>query len=471
MLSYEFVNIADRRLINSSLGLFFLGDCRNDTISTHAIFLSGVHFMHFFQKPVRSIFSLVALLLSVSACVSKAPISPVKTVFETNDAIKGTTSSPALCAQGKDAVWADVKDGGECIRFYPGGLKKNSDTAIIYFTGDLSHNSIWNVYEKTTPASFMRNSNQWSNVLDVPYILMARPGTFGSSGYHYDRRREGKEGRLLNAAVDAVKEKYGLKKIVVVGQSGGGHVVAQILTLRNDISCAVMASALLSFRDQLNAKYLDYADLEIYLSQQWDPIDHVADIPKSSGRRIFIIADPKDEIVYFDTQQKYVAQADKLGVKTNLVVTHASGGQHHDLSKPARYIAALCAKAKSTKSIVKYVNRLSDVVHNTMREKIGNAVVTGNDQAIEYAKGVLAYNAREKFEMYLQKVPQSSIAVFAYSEGSSSGHSYGWALRNFEDDAVESALYNCESIREQRRVKNSAPCRVFAIEDKVVWKK
>ena len=50
----------------------------------------------------------------------------------------------------------------------------------------------------------------------------------------------------MNAAVDMIKERYKIGRLAVAGQSGGGSVVASLLSLgRRDIACAAPASGAL----------------------------------------------------------------------------------------------------------------------------------------------------------------------------------------------------------------------------------
>jgi dienelactone hydrolase len=51
------------------------------------------------------------------------------------------------------------------------------------------------------------------------------------------------ESRQINAALDVLKQQWSIKEFVIAGQSGGGHVTASLLTMRNDIVCAVPTSA------------------------------------------------------------------------------------------------------------------------------------------------------------------------------------------------------------------------------------
>ena len=45
-------------------------------------------------------------------------------------------------------------------------------------------------YAKSTPASLHTGSASWSRSLQMPYIHLARPGTYGSSGAHAQRRTQ-----------------------------------------------------------------------------------------------------------------------------------------------------------------------------------------------------------------------------------------------------------------------------------------
>ena len=76
----------------------------------------------------------------------------------------------------------------------------------------------------------------------LPTLIIARPGTYGSSGNHY-RRRQVEEFRALNAAVDAIKARYAIQRFILSGHSGGATAASALLTFgRRDIDCAVLTS-------------------------------------------------------------------------------------------------------------------------------------------------------------------------------------------------------------------------------------
>ncbi|HAF52914.1 MAG TPA: prolyl oligopeptidase, partial [Leclercia adecarboxylata] len=48
----------------------------------------------------------------------------------------------------------------------------------------------------------------------LPTIIIARPGTYGSSRDHY-RRRQAEEFQAIAAALDAIKARYGIQRFIL----------------------------------------------------------------------------------------------------------------------------------------------------------------------------------------------------------------------------------------------------------------
>ena len=47
---------------------------------------------------------------------------------------------------------------------------------------------------------------------------------------------------MMNAALDAIKQRYGFEGFHLAGQSGGSKLVGGLIELRHDIACAVAGS-------------------------------------------------------------------------------------------------------------------------------------------------------------------------------------------------------------------------------------
>jgi len=420
--------------------------------------------------PGRSAVLSYALLV-LSACVSDPLIDPAATSFNADQDVHGTSSTPANCRAGQNSIWAMADGAGECIRYYPAGLSSGSNKAMVYFTGDIGQFDIWSAYNSLTPATMQADSRKWHDKFALPYVLMARPGTFGSSGNHFEQRRVGKEGRLLNAALDILKNKYGIKEFALAGQSGGGHVVAQLLTLRDDVACGVMASAPLNYQDEIKKDFAGFSDLRFRLRKSWDPIDHMADIRPTKKRRIFILGDPKDKIVDFDGQKKYRDLAVKRGINVRLIATHATGDLHHGLADQAKNAAANCLKGLSGKEIADFTNRHKKIVEKSMQEGTGPVIASGKARARAYAGNIMSGTCGNLFRNYISKIWHAEVGAFAYSKGGRSEQACAWVLQDNRKNALEGALYACEDGRVGHENLLPDYCRIFAVKDDIVWRK
>src|SRR5207302_7978011 len=81
----------------------------------------------------------------------------------------------------------------------------------------------------------------FSKMAKTTAIYLARIGVEGTSGNHTSRKTL-LELHLMNAALDAIKRRYGFEGFHLVGQSGGSKLVGGLIGLRRDIACAVSGS-------------------------------------------------------------------------------------------------------------------------------------------------------------------------------------------------------------------------------------
>jgi pimeloyl-ACP methyl ester carboxylesterase len=125
-------------------------------------------------------------------------------------------------------------------------------------------------------------------VFGGPYASVGRLGALGSSGDHLHERRTLLEVRVAMAALDSLKERHGFKRFHLVGQSGGGHTVAALTQMRDDIGCAVMASGAVSVKSRLRDSGKQVGPT---IKSLYDPIDHVAKMRHQAGRRMVVLAD------------------------------------------------------------------------------------------------------------------------------------------------------------------------------------
>lgn len=292
--------------------------------------------------------------------------------FDIYEALNGSFSSAEQCAKVPNGLWIEVDGRGDCIRYYASGLDGGGGNpkVLVYFGGDAMLRTskgvrfIGETYERQSPAGIQSDMAQWSRQGGVPAIHIARPGLYGSSGDH-NMRRLPREIALMNAALDAVKKRYEISDFILAGQSGGGHIVASLLTRRKDISAAVIASGLVSVKQVVS--YWDQRrkvpDWMIYDTRDFvDPIDGIDLIDKDRPPQIYVISDPEDRVVPFVSQLRYVRRLRAAGFDPRHVYAHATDKNRHGLALYARLAAALIARDEQPKEIFRALDDL-DLEH------------------------------------------------------------------------------------------------------------
>ena len=270
--------------------------------------------------------------------------------------LRGATMTQQQCARTAESLWV-VKDGrGDCIRYYSYGLKHENPIVLVVFHGDLMSQSgsqrSLPAYSDNKPEILRSDMRAVSNRFGVPAIFVARPGVYGSSGNHGERRRQ-REVDLMNLALDGLRKRHGIENFAMAGQSGGGHIVGAMLAHRSDITCAAMSSGVVAVRARATAHGWS-ADATGY-RDYYDPIDHVDDIDKNPDLKIFVVGDERDANVPFRTQKMYFDKLIKRGLNARLVRAKGSGAEHHGLARCGIGIAAICAQHGNARELTSIV--------------------------------------------------------------------------------------------------------------------
>lgn len=266
--------------------------------------------------------------------------------------LSGVQATQAQCAQTVNAVWAaPASTGGECLRYWAAGFDKVSVTrAVVFFHGDV-YTGVGKTnpsYLNTSQAAQQTAAQQIAKRLGVPYVAVGRPGTFGSSGDHMQRRRK-PESEIISAALDELKKRLDVQEWVVAGLSGGGHVTASLLTMRSDIVCAVPTSAPASPRIRWemlgrNRDTTNYAD-------SYEPTQHLAKERMHPDIRVFVLGDPQDKNVVWPSQTVLADALNKINVPSLVIQGQGTGPDNHVLIRSPLLVASWCAKDMSTSDI------------------------------------------------------------------------------------------------------------------------
>ncbi len=259
------------------------------------------------------------------------------------------------CPDAPGFAWVEHEHGVECIRYFPGENLEDAAVVIVQFYGDRDR-------VMGQPPEKIRNNTRRSQEgyastqsrrVGMPVVVVARPGTYGSSGDHRRRRQAG-EFYSLKAALDVIQKRYGIGELVLMGHSGGATAAAALLTLgQTDVRCAVLSSgayALLTRAEMLRA-----ADGRpprpgrdtTGLSDPYDPLDHIAGIPHDPERVILILGNPQDRVTPFELQQAFAQALEAAGHRVRVEEHPAREPSFHDLlGGVALKAAAGCAQER-----------------------------------------------------------------------------------------------------------------------------
>ena len=316
--------------------------------------------MNFFLKP-HGIRCLALSILAASHSIASAERLPMPTGgdnFTAEALVRGTFATRQDCSSVSSAVWAALESGeAECVRYWASGFAAGATNprALIYITSDqLSFDQAAPGYTNLSPRKLQALADEMASKAGVPLILLARPGTFGSSGEHKQRRRE-LEPRLVSKTLDALKLRHGIREFTLVGLSGGGHIVASLLGWRSDITCAVPTSSVSSPR----LRWEDMgrtSDLTGY-ADSYEPLPHLKPDVMNSKLRVFVLGDPKDSNVKWSTQLPLATRLKEFGVDVEVLTGEGSDAQRHALGASGRLIGSLCLRDRPTREILEVAAR------------------------------------------------------------------------------------------------------------------
>lgn len=280
--------------------------------------------------------------------------------FDTHDALHGSFSSPEQCSGLTDSLWVRCGAGGECIRCYPGGLHAtHNPVALVFFSGDIVLRNARGVrfvtksYVTQSPGALNSMMADWAADAGAATFFIGRPGIYGSSGDH-EKRRLPYEVELMDGALDLLRQRHGIDRFILVGQSGGAHIAAALLSRRKDIMAAVLTSGLLSVRQTVGRwrRLSPVPGGPVYpVADLYDPMDHVADISQDPVPIILMISDPRDVAVPLHSQLQYLRKLEAGGLNPYHIYAHGEGKKRHGLGAHGRKAAALLAQGSSIRDI------------------------------------------------------------------------------------------------------------------------
>lgn len=293
---------------------------------------------------VLAAFSLVLVCLPANADTPRGEIP----TWTKQGMLSGASINKQDCPRD-DRVWVEDAEGGHCIRYFTAGSIASGRTPVLFLKGDFV-GSEWDrngrpvravVHLKSDGrALYQATATFMQTRLQSPLILIARPGSLGSSGDHKEKYKP-REASVMNAAIDAIKARHGLNDIVLAGHSGGATLVANMLPERADLNCAVMSSGGVA----LHRYSADHGFAFDVYSQWQDPLQSASRL----GYRatvFYILAGQGDKIRPARYQQVYADALIKKRLEVHFLEI-SKPRDPHNLENEALQVADACARGLS----------------------------------------------------------------------------------------------------------------------------
>jgi hypothetical protein len=172
----------------------------------------------------------------------------------------------------------------------------------------------------------------------------ARIGVEGTSGNHTARKTL-LELRLMNAALDAIKERYGSEGFHLVGQSGGSKLVGGLIGLRHDVACAVSGSGPLATPG--SPRITDRGRTFFDVTQS------IPLIAQNLSLRLLLVTDPADKKVPIAQQTGFVDKMRQAGCQIPQFFVEATDEDHHGVVIYSQLVAAGCVLGKTDGQIAR----------------------------------------------------------------------------------------------------------------------
>lgn len=273
--------------------------------------------------------------------------------FDVNLFINGMDAAQTDCEQHDKRLWVTHGGTTACLRYFGELPPSGAEAVQIYLTGDLPLGDIWTIYESFTPQKLERLTSTITSKGGIPTMMIARPGTFGSSGNHSEiKENVSEEAMLINAAIDAVKTQTGVRWVSLIGQSGGGQIAAYLLTQHDDLHCVALTSTPLSLKHAEANWDRPYSFAE-YAAEFWDPLSNIGEIERNERLKITVISDKRDLIVPYDGAAAYVEAAVRSGLAARLIDGKATDKNAHGLTLEGFKAAIECGHEESAQSPTK----------------------------------------------------------------------------------------------------------------------
>ena len=297
--------------------------------------------------------TLVLALAGGIAAASQAAAD----IIRKEDMLRGITMTRAQCAAIADTVWVTASGRDFCVRYYLSTAGGEGSRPVVFIQGDYFGKLDPKTWSFPDPSDskdintddLMKMADAFSKLAKTTAIYLARIGVEGTSGNHTARKTV-LELNLMNAALDAIKQRHGFDGFHLVGQSGGAKIVGGLIGLRRDIACAVAGSGPLATPG--GPRTADPGRTYFDLAQS------IPRLACSASLRLMLVTDPSDKRVPIALQTGFVDKMRKAGRQIPQFMVEATDSEHHGVVMYSQLVVAGCVLGKSDAEIAQAVSTI-----------------------------------------------------------------------------------------------------------------
>jgi hypothetical protein len=300
-------------------------------------------------------------------------------IFKKEDLLRGITTTHAQCDATAQTFWLNVRGRDFCVRYYLSTAGGEGSRPVVFLQGDQLGKLDTKAMAWMEPSEakdvdtddIQRITDGFSKYAKTTAIYVGRIGVDGTSGNHMWRKTV-LELDLMNAALDALKARYGYEGFHLAGQSGGSRIDTGLIALRHDIACAVIGSGQLILPDNRDSK--DPA------RQAFDVTQNMSAVVQNRTLRPILVSDKADKQVPIAQQSGYVDRLRKAGRVIPQLFVEApeiTDAKHHGVVVYTQLVTAGCVLGRSDEEIARAVSTLTarNVEYNQRRHLEASAKV------------------------------------------------------------------------------------------------
>jgi pimeloyl-ACP methyl ester carboxylesterase len=291
-------------------------------------------------------------------------------IIKKEDMLRGITITRPQCAAIEQAVWVNASGRDFCVRYYLSTAGGEGTRPVVFIQGDYFGRldpKTWNWADPSDARDIntddlVRMADGFSKMTKTTAIYLARIGVEGTSGNHTARKTL-LELNLMNAALDAIKQRHGFEGFHLVGQSGGAKLVGGLIGLRRDVACAVSGSGPLTTPG--GPKTTDPG------RTFFDATRNIPLLAQNRSLRLLLVSDPADKRVPIAQQTGFVEKMQRAGREVPQFMVEAIDEDHHGVVNYAELVAAGCVLGRTDAEIARAVSTVvkRSVEYNERRRK------------------------------------------------------------------------------------------------------